>query len=99
MKVAATVQVAGEGATVKVEGATVKVAAAVQVAGGAATVQVAGHCTSGGGPLYKAEVRWVAKRALLTRRAGTAPSGHVGIVRARPRSTGSPNEYWLAQRL
>ena len=75
-----------EGATVKVEGATVKVAAAVQVAGGAATVQVAGHCTSGGGPLFKwqATVQVAcAGHVLLTRRAGT----------------GSPNEYGLAQRL
>ena len=77
MKVAATVQVAGEGATVKVEGATVKVAAAVQVAGGAATVQVAEDCTSGG------TVQVAEGLALLTRQAGTAPSGHVGIVRAR----------------
>ena len=76
VKVAAAVQVAGEGAAVKVEGATVKV---VQVEG--ATVKVAGHCASG--------VRWVrAKRAL----DGFEFAQRLCVrARPTTLSTGSPN--------
>ena len=108
VKVAATVQVAGEGATVKVagEGATVKVAAAVQVAGGAAAVRVAGRCASGGGghcesgrPLRKwralgrtCQAGTFRGRAEQAQRRAGTAPSGHSAERARRDSTGSPND-------